>query len=94
MLIIAGYIDVDAEGRDAYVEESRQVVAAAHEAPGCLDFAMTADSLDARRVRVYERWETEDALMAFRGSGPSGEQQSEILAAEVRRFGVDSIGPA
>jgi len=94
MLIIAGYVDVAAAARDAYVEQCREVVAAAQGAPGCLDFAITADSLDARRVRIYELWETEGDLMAFRGSGPGDEQQSEILDAEVRRYGIDSIGPA
>jgi len=94
MLIIAGYLDVAAEERDAYVASCREVVAAARRAPGCLDFAITPDSLDARRVRVYERWETEAELLAFRGSGPSVEQQSEVLDADVRRFRIDSIGPA
>jgi quinol monooxygenase YgiN len=94
MLIIAGYLDVAAEDRDAYVEGCREVVTAARRAPGCLDFTITPDPFDARRVRVYERWETEDDLLAFRGSGPSDEQQSEVLDADVRRFGVDSVGPA
>ena len=94
MLIIAGYLDVAAGARDAYVAECRDVVASARRASGCLDFAITPDSLDARRVRVYERWETEEDLTAFRDSGPSDAQQAEIVAADVRRFSIDSIGPA
>jgi quinol monooxygenase YgiN len=92
MLIIAGYLEVSPQARDAYVEECTSVVRAARSAPGCLDFSITADSVDQARIRVFERWEDEAQLLAFRGSGPSDGQEAAILDAEVRRYGVDSIG--
>jgi quinol monooxygenase YgiN len=94
MLIIAGYLVLDPEERDDYVAECVAVVAAAREAPGCLDFSITADSLDAARIRVFERWEDEAQLLAFRGSGPSDSQQASIVDADVQRYGVASIGDA
>lgn len=30
--------------------------------PGCLDYAMTADPTDERRIRVYEHWTSRQAL--------------------------------
>ena len=91
MLIVAGHLLVDPADRDALVAESAEAVAQARVAPGCLDFAVTADTLDAGRVNVVERWESEDALLAFRGAGPSGEMTARILDADVRRYGVASV---
>jgi quinol monooxygenase YgiN len=92
MLIIAGYLVVSPNERDDYVAECVTIVDAARGTPGCLDFSITADSVDLSRVRVYERWEDEERLLAFRGSGPSDSQQAAILDADVKRYGVASIG--
>jgi quinol monooxygenase YgiN len=94
VLIIAGYLQVDPAERDAYVRECVAVVEAARAAPGCLDFSITADSVDPSRIRVYECWESEEQLLDFRGSGPSGDQQASIVAADVKRYGVSSVGDA
>jgi quinol monooxygenase YgiN len=92
MLIIAGHLVVGPNERDAYVAECVTTVNAAREAPGCLDFSITADSVDPTRIRVYERWENEQQLLAFRGSGPSETQQAAIVDADVKRYGVASVG--
>jgi Antibiotic biosynthesis monooxygenase len=41
-------------------------------APGCLDFAITADLIDPGRINVFERWETQEAVRAWRGRVPMG----------------------
>ena len=94
MLIVAGHLVVDPADREALVAESAEAVALARAAPGCLDFAVTADSLDAGRVNVFERWESEEALLVFRGAGPPGEMTARILDADVRRYGVASVEDA
>ncbi len=53
-----------------------------------------ADLVDAGRINVYERWESEEALEAFRGSGPEEEQTVAIRDAEVLRYHVSGAGPA
>ncbi|HVA08772.1 MAG TPA: antibiotic biosynthesis monooxygenase family protein [Acidimicrobiales bacterium] len=88
MLIIAGHLVVIPNERDAYVAECVATVEEARRAPGCLDFSITADTVDSGRVRIYERWEDEEQLLAFRGSGPSDSQQAAIVGAEVKRYGV------
>lgn len=92
MLIIAGHLIVAPEERDRFVEGCQSVVEAARRAPGCADFAITADSVDPGQVRVYELWESEADLLAFRGSGPSDGQQAAIRSADVRRFSIASVG--
>ena len=88
MVIVAGHVLVDADEREAYLEGCREVVEQARRADGCLDFAITADLLDPRRVNVYERWESQEAVEAFRGSGPSGDQQAAIRGGTVAEYGA------
>lgn len=86
MIIVAGYLTVDPNERDRYLQGCVEVVRLAREAAGCEDFVIGADLLDARRITVYERWADEAQLHAFRESGPDSEQQAAILDADVREF--------
>jgi quinol monooxygenase YgiN len=94
MLIIAGHITVDAAARDDYVQSCVVVVEAARATPGCLDFSITADTVDPRRICIHERWQDEEPLLAFRSSGPSPEQQAAIIDADVKRYSISAIGEA
>jgi quinol monooxygenase YgiN len=85
-IVVTGWIRVDPEHRDAYVEGCRDVVRAARGTHGCVDFAITADTLDPARVVIVERWSDRAALDEFRGSGPDGEQQAAILEAAVDEY--------
>jgi quinol monooxygenase YgiN len=53
-----------------------------------VDFAISADLLDPGRINVYERWESQSAVEAFRGSGPSDEQGAAMISASVVEFDV------
>ena len=88
MVIVAGHLIVDPDERDAYLERCRDVVELARSTDGCLDFAITADLVDPGRVNVYERWDSQDAVEAFRGDGVQGEQAAAILAAQVSEYGA------
>ena len=74
--------------REAYLEGCREVVELARRTDGCLDFAISADPVDPARVNILERWESHEAVEAFRGDGPSGEQQQAIRAARVAEYGA------
>ena len=88
MVIVAGHLVLDPRQRETYVEGCRDVVDQARRAPGCLDFAVTADLLDPSRVDIFERWESQAAVNAFRGSGPSDEQTSTVISATVVEYDV------
>ncbi len=89
MILVAGSLFVDPVGREGYLTGCRDVVEQARAAEGCLDFALSADLVDPRRINVFERWADEEALLNFRGSGPSDEQNSAIRDADVREFRID-----
>jgi quinol monooxygenase YgiN len=94
MIIVSGRIYVTPGRRDAFVAGSRDAVVQARQAPGCLDFVVAADPIDPDRVNVYEQWETEADLEAFRGEGPGSDLTSDIVRADVLRHHVSSSGPA
>jgi quinol monooxygenase YgiN len=89
MLIIAGHYFVDAAQREAYVDAFRDLVQRARAAPGCLDVAITADPVDPRRVNNYERWESEEALAAFRAIADPPELDVEMLDIQMSKFHID-----
>jgi quinol monooxygenase YgiN len=91
MVIVAGHLIVAADRREAYLADCVDVVTQAREAPGCLDFSITADLLDPGRINVFERWETQADVEAFRGSGPSGDQAAEMLSASVAEYDVADV---
>lgn len=88
MIIVAGHIQVDPAGRDAYLRDCVAVVEAGRAADGCLDFAISPDLVDAGRINVHERWTARAELEAFRGSGPPPTQQDAMLAIEVEEYDV------
>ena len=88
MVIVAGHLVVDPESRDDYVAGCIEVVRQARRTPGCLDFALSADVLEPGRVNIFERWESQAAVEAFRGSGPSGDQAQAIVSASVVEYDV------
>ena len=90
MVIVAGHLLVDAAERNSYLRGCVAVVEAARGTEGCLDFAISADLVDPRRVNVVERWESQDAVEAFRGAGVSEEQGAAILEASVSEYDIAS----
>lgn len=90
MIVVQGWLRVDPADRAAYVGDCLPVVHGARVAPGCLDFALSADPVEPWRVNVAERWADEASLHAFRGSGPGEDLSARILDASVEEFVVDS----
>ena len=88
MVIVAGHVVVDPEQRDDYLSGCVEVVRQARHAPGCLDFSLSADLLEPGRINILEQWESQAAVEAFRGSGPSDEQGAAIVAAAVAEYDV------
>ena len=94
MLIVSGRLYLKAGAMKEFLAASKQAVALARSAPGCRDFVVAADPIEPDRVNVYEEWESEKALLDFRGSGPNSGMQSAIVRGEVFRHVISSSGPA
>jgi quinol monooxygenase YgiN len=94
MIIVSGRIYVRPGARQEFLASSAGAVAQARSSLGCRDFVVAADPIEPDRVNVYEEWESEEALLAFRGDGPEGDLSSRIVRADVSRHVVSSTGPA
>ncbi len=93
MVIVAGHITVEPQQREAYLAGCVSVVEQARGAAGCLDFAITADLIDPGRVNIFERWASQAAVEAFRGSGPSDEQGAAMRSASVAEYDIAAVRP-
>lgn len=91
MVIVAGHIVVEQHERESYLAGCVSVVEQARQTPGCLDFTITADLVDPGRVNVYERWESQAAVDAFRGSGPGDDQSAAMVTASVAEYDVAAV---
>ncbi|MFI7704669.1 putative quinol monooxygenase [Nonomuraea sp. NPDC049480] len=88
MVIVAGHLVVDPQQRERYLADCVGIIELARRAPGCLDFAISADLVDVGRINVFERWESQTAVEAFRSSGPSDTQRAAMLGASVAEYDV------
>ena len=93
MIIIAGTLRVDPDDRAAYLDVASVATALARSTPGCFDFAQSADPLEDDRINIFERWETDAQLEAFRAVPGDGEVPP-IRSADVQRYRVSSVEPA
>ncbi|WP_123028948.1 putative quinol monooxygenase [Mycolicibacterium stellerae] len=88
MVIVSGHLIVAEGVRDEYLAGCADVVEQARRAPGCLDFAISADLLDPGRINVFERWDSQAAVEEFRGGGTGDDQGAMITSASVSEYDV------
>ena len=93
VLIIAGHASVPAAERDAYVRAHRDLVRRCRSASGCLDVAITADPVDPARVNIFERWESQDALDAWRAVADAPDTGIDFRPDDVQLFTVTDARP-
>lgn len=91
MLIIAGRLIVHPDHRADLLAANAAVVGQAREAVGCRDFVQTADPLDPTRINIFECWDTEEDLLAFRGAGQPESDSPPIQSADVKRYMISSV---
>lgn len=94
MLIVSGRLYLEPRAMKKFLAASARAIALARKSPGCRDFVVAEDPIEPDRVIVYEEWESENALLTFRGGGPDSDMWSAIIRAEVFRHVIASSGPA
>ncbi|WP_024803210.1 putative quinol monooxygenase [Nocardia sp. BMG51109] len=93
MLIIAGYVTVAADRRDAFVAAHQDLVRRARAAEGCFDVAITADPLNPERVNNFERWESREHLDAWRAVADAPDTGIAMETVDVWMYTVTDIRP-
>ena len=98
MIVIAGHARVDPVRLAGALGAAREMAAASRDEPGCLDYRFAVDVDDPAVVRIFEHWETADAL-ARHFETPHFAEFSKLLAdvldgePSFMRYEVDSVGP-
>jgi len=90
MIIVSGWLRVDAAQRDVYLASCLPVIETARRTEGCRDFHLAADPLEPERINVFERWDTAEAVESFRGSGPEAGQQEMVIDSHVEQHEIAS----
>lgn len=93
MVIVAGKIYVVPEDRDKHVASFKAMIQRARAFPGCLDFYIVADPIEEGRVNMFEQFESEEALAAWRAVSKPPKRVSKMLGAEVQKHQISSSGP-
>jgi len=98
MLIIAGTLDLPPENRAKLLEAAEPLMRASEAEDGCHVYLMMPDPFDAGRVRIFERWESEEAIathfatrhMAEFGAALGG---LGITGSDLTKYQISSAGP-
>lgn len=89
MIIVSGKLYIRSGQRQTFLDCSRAAMVQARRTSGCRDFVVAADPLEPDRVNIYEEWESEPELEAFRGDGPDSGLAYLIERAEVKQRVTD-----
>jgi quinol monooxygenase YgiN len=65
MLMVCAAIPIRVDAAPMFAEAGRDLVIAARAEPGCVDYLVTVDSMDAALVRIVEVWEDTAAFLAY-----------------------------
>lgn len=68
-IVITGWIDYEPSDRADVLKHFAEVARLSREEAGCIDYAVTADVDDGRRVRVFEHWVSDAALAEHLATG-------------------------
>ncbi|MFG0328476.1 MAG: putative quinol monooxygenase [Phycisphaerales bacterium] len=88
MVIVSGRIYVRPGKRSEFLSLSAEAIGRARRAAGCRDFVVAADPIEPGRVNVYEEWDSREAMIAFRGSGPGEALSSLIEKDDINEYAV------
>jgi quinol monooxygenase YgiN len=97
-IVVSGEIRLDPEDFDAAVALIEPLVVATKAEPGCVEYDYWVDPRDRGRVRVFEEWESDDAIAAHAASEHmktffAGMVKLRISSVELSRFEVSDKSP-
>jgi quinol monooxygenase YgiN len=91
MLIVAGKLYVHPHERDPWVAAHHEITRIARSQPGCLDLHLSADPLEEGRINLFEHWESEAALQAWRAAADPPNPQ--VLDASIQKHHISRSEP-
>jgi hypothetical protein len=96
VLIIAGHFEVDPAQRDQFIRDRIEGMRKSQAEPGCVTYVFMADPIEPGLVRLFERWESKEALAVHLGvlrEGPQPASDIKVLGAEILQYEISAVGP-
>lgn len=85
MIVVTGVIEVEAEDVWPATTAAAKMIEASEAEPGCISYRFSVDIMNSRRFRIYEEWESEDALKAHFASPHMAEFQARLKDLRITR---------
>lgn len=97
MIVIAGHLSLKADKTESAAVALAELVSATRAESGCIEYAMGFDLVDPTLVRIFEVWESDDALANHAGSSHVDQWRKEapsMMAGPISlmRYVVESAG--
>ena len=98
MIVIAGTITIDPAKRDVAIAAMRDLMTETRKEKGCVTYVMSGDFEDAGCIRLFEEWESQEALNAHVKAPHMAKFQAQIpnlgfRGMKVERYEATSKGP-
>jgi quinol monooxygenase YgiN len=91
MIIVAGEVVLEEGQLDAARDALEKMVRATRAEPGCLAYGFATDVLDPSILRIFERWESEEALAAHFAAPHMATFLQALAAVEPRSMEVKAF---
>lgn len=98
MLVVAGHVVIDPAKREEAREAARAMMAATRQEPGCRTYVLSEELEEPGRFRIFEEWESDEALRAHFGTPHMARFQKVmgglgVREMQVQRYEIASVGP-
>jgi quinol monooxygenase YgiN len=92
-VIVAGWYTVAPSKRDQVLASFKDLIARARNATGCLDVAISADTIDPARINIFELWASQRDLNAWRKIAKAPRRVAKFTVIDVQKHEIISSGP-
>jgi len=97
-LVIAGSVRIDPSKVDDATAAALQMMRETHEEPGCISYTFTADLEEPGAFRIFEEWESQEALdLHFKAPHMAAFQRQMgglgVREMSVQKYRIESVGP-
>lgn len=98
MIVVSGLIELASESLDNALDAARSMAAATREEAGCISYAFYTDIENPTRVRIFEEWESDEALAAHFRSPHMAVFRAALAdvgvrSRDVKRYEVSQVVP-
>ncbi|MDP7549691.1 MAG: putative quinol monooxygenase [Acidimicrobiales bacterium] len=94
MIVIAGTINIDPDSSDDAVAAIVPMMTATHAEEGCIDYVLSIDPVQPGLVRIFEKWDGDEALSAHMGSVHMADFQGAMAGFGVTGMSVERFDGA